>query len=84
MKEFLEKIDVRKIMKVISLSRSHKVLINGIKICINIILYGAEDSAKEFVLKCDHQSQYNEDLEESKYEDEEQFELEYEQYLKDT
>ena len=54
MKEFLEKIDVRKIMKVISLSRSHKVLINGIKICINIILYGAEDSAKEFVLRCDH------------------------------
>ena len=84
MKDFLEKIDVREIMKVISLSRSHKVLINGIKICINIILYGTKDLAKEFVLRCDHQSQSNEELEESKCEDEEQFEFEYEQYLKDS
>jgi hypothetical protein len=43
-------------IKIISLTKKHKILNNGIKTCMNIILYGAEDLAKEFVMRCDYEN----------------------------
>ena len=47
--------------KIISQTKKHKILKNGIKIFTNIILYGTEDLAKELVLKCDYDYEISDD-----------------------